>query len=445
MPASLGMVAPEEERVVFRAAGSGWPHGEVWFLSFVSLTGYVLANRFGSACMALCLGVWLLYIAAWPGRSFRWIGLVRLPYLLPLFAIASTLWSIEPAQSFKLGVEFLVFTALAVVSARAQSRRSWLSSFMCALLVGVVLSALFRTTVAVGTTGEIAMIGVFGSKNNLAHFVCLSMMSSVAVLADRGQPRVLRALAVFGLVIDPALLIKAHSLGALFAGGVALAVLGAVLFTSALPRPRRGLVVSLIAIVGVCLVGWVMLALSQGFDLSSILVAAGKDPSLTGRTFLWSRAREFIAMKPLLGLGYQAFWVQGHVEAEALWRYAQIETRSGFHFHNLYYETAVELGYLGVAILGAFIAGTGLRVIWHGLKDPSPVAAFLCAVMVFYAMRFGVELDFLDPFSTGSFLLPVVWIYAGMPDRAARVVPVGLGGETAAPVLGASALPAYWV
>ena len=158
-----------------------------------------------------------------------------------------------------------------------------------------------------------------------------------------------------------------------------------------------------------------VLALTQGFDLSSVLVAAGKDPSLTGRTFLWSRASEFIAVKPLLGLGYQAFWVQGHVEAEALWRYAQIETRAGFHFHNLYYETAVELGNLGAFILAVFLVGSSVRALYAGLTRPGPVTAFLCALVVFFAMRVGVELDFLDPFSTGSFLLPTIWLYADRP------------------------------
>ncbi len=417
---AFGTVGSEGNGLAFRPA-TAWPHGQVWFVSVVSLTGYVLATRFGSAAMGLCLGAWLLYIAAWPKRCFEWIGQHRLLYLLPLFAVMSVLWSSEPSLSFKLGIEFLLFTAISVVAARAQSRRSMISSLMCALLVGVVLSALLRTTAPIGTTGEIALIGVFGSKNNLANFVCLSMMSSLSVLADSNQPRVLRALATLGLLLDPVMLIKAHSLGALFAGGAALAASLSIIALSRLPARRRGVVVSLTAIIGVCLICVLLLALSQGFDLSSVLVAAGKDPSLTGRTFLWSRAREFIDMKPLLGLGYQAFWVQGHVEAEALWRYAQIESRSGFHFHNLYYETAVELGNLGFTILVFFLAGAGLRAVNHGLRSPSPVAAFICAVMVFYAMRVGVELDFLDPFSTGSFLLPVIWIYAG-----------GWGGEAGA-------------
>ena len=116
-------------------------------------------------------------------------------------------------------------------------------------------------------------------------------------------------------------------------------------------------------------------------------------------------------MRPLLGLGYQSFWVQGHVEAEGLWRYAQIESRAGFHFHNLYYETAVELGELGVAVMAAMLLGAGFVAVRLALRSPGPEAAFLCALVIFYAIRVFVELDFLDPFSPGSFLLPVIWVY----------------------------------
>ena len=382
----------------------------VWWLSFVSLTGFVLETRYGTLAMALCIGTWAAYVAAWPGRCLVWLEGYRLPWLLPLFAMLSTLWSIEPAISIKLGTEFLVFTAVAIVSARAQTARSLISSLMCALLVGVVLSAVTRTTAAVGTTGEIALVGVFGSKNNLANFVCLSMISSVSVSTDRQQRRSLRFLALLGLALDPIMLVKARSLGALLAGGGAIVTALAVAFLWHVPARQRRLVIPLAAILAAGTGGCFLLALQQGFDLSSVLAAAGKDTSLTGRTFLWSRARDYIGMRPLLGVGYQAFWVQGHVEAEGLWRFAQIESRTGFHFHNLYYETAVELGQLGVAIMSVSLVAAAALSFHRCLVQPGASTAFLGALTVFYAIRVGVELDFLDPFSPGSLLLPIVWV-----------------------------------
>ncbi|MGI4944111.1 MAG: O-antigen ligase family protein, partial [Janthinobacterium lividum] len=158
--------------------------------------------------------------------------------------------------------------------------------------------------------------------------------------------------------------------------------------------------------------GFAAMALSGHGNLSEVLVAAGKDPSLTGRTYLWERAAQYIAERPVFGLGYQAFWVQGHVEAEGLWRYAQIDTRAGFHFHNVYYETAVELGLVGVVLLGlSIVLWFGAIILWS-LRRPGPQSGFFAGLMVFYALRLFVELDFLGPFSPGSFLLPLGWVYA---------------------------------
>ncbi len=418
LQASLGL--PGEPAPFTLSRASARPADPVWWLSFVSLTGFVLETRYGTLAMAICIGSWAAYVAAWPGRCLVWLESYRLPWLLPLFAMLSTVWSIEPAISLKLGTEFLVFTTVAVVSARAQDPRSLISSLMCALLVGVVLSAVTRTTAPVGTTGEIALIGVFGSKNNLANFVCLSMISSVSVLTDRKQPRLLRLLALLGLALDPIMLVKAHSLGALLAGGGAIVTACSVAASSRVPARQRNLLVPLAAILAAGVGGFLLLALQQGFDLSSILAAAGKDTSLTGRTFLWSRARDYIGMRPLLGVGYQAFWVQGHVEAEGLWRFAQIESRAGFHFHNLYYETAVELGGAGAAIMAFCLLAAATVSLRACLVRPDSDTAFLGALIVFYAIRVGVELDFLDPFSPGSLLLPVIWVYAGGEVPARR-------------------------
>lgn len=398
--------------IVLTQSHPAGPQDGIWWISFFSLSGFVLSTQYGTPSMAICLGTWLIYIAAWPRRCMRWMKSYRLPWFLPALSAISCFWSIEPAISAKLGIEFLIFTAAAIVAARAQTPGSLISSFMCALLVGVVLSAVTRSEAAVGMTGEVALIGVFGSKNNLANFICLSMISSMSVLTDPRQPSVLRALALSGLALDPVMLIKAHSLGALFAGGGAMATALGIVILSRLSRRQRNLMVPLLAIFGLGLGFILLVALQQGFELSSVLAAAGKDTSLTGRTFLWSRARQYIAMRPLLGVGYQAFWVQGHVEAEALWRFGQIQSRAGFHFHNLYYETAVELGDFGVTIMAFTLFTVAGSALWRSLTMPGSSTAFLCSLIVFYVIRVGVELDFLAPFSPGSLLLPIVWVYA---------------------------------
>lgn len=392
-----------------------------WLASVVSLTAYFLSTAYGTAAMALCVGIWVVYALAWPGRVLEWLRDGNIVWGLPIFAIASATWSSEPQISLKLGAEFLLFTGVGLIMARTQTPRNFLTSFMVTVMLCVAASLAFGSKADVGVDGQTAIIGLFGSKNNFAYVICLMMMSSLAVLFDRRQPLQLRVLAIFGLLSAPALLVETVSLGALLAGGAGCTAIGAVLLLSSIPGRLRPLFMTLamIFLIGLGIV--LAIAASDGFDFSALLDSLGKDTSLTGRTFLWDRARAFISENPLFGLGYQAFWVQGHVEAEGLWRYALIESRMGFHFHNLYYAIAVELGLIGVAIFTVEILITFTAVFFAALAKPNATNAFFAGLFIFYISRMGVELDFLAPFSSGSFLMPMGWIIARRSLREMEV------------------------
>ena len=51
----------------------------------------------------------------------------------------------------------------------------------------------------------------------------------------------------------------------------------------------------------------------------------------------------------MLGRGYYAFWRQGNLDAEGLWRYFGIDSRGGFTFHNTLVDILVTLGWIGAS------------------------------------------------------------------------------------------------
>jgi exopolysaccharide production protein ExoQ len=176
-----------------------------------------------------------------------------------------------------------------------------------------------------------------------------------------------------------------------------------------------GLVVT--AIAGVATVA--PIALESKDDLLS---AVGKSGDLTGRGLLWQRAAVLSEQRPVFGVGYGAFWVQGNPEAEALWRAEHIPGRGGFHFHSFYYETLVELGYMGLAIGVTVLGLTGVAALMLGLRRPGPETGFFCAIMLFLFLRSFVELDLVGGFDLNVLMLPIVWTYAGSAlQRVARV------------------------
>jgi exopolysaccharide production protein ExoQ len=187
-----------------------------------------------------------------------------------------------------------------------------------------------------------------------------------------------------------------------------------------------GLAAGLIAVCGVWLacatpryvrVGLIVLLTVSGAilavafqSIASSILAIGlslfdKDPTLTGRTYLWYRAKDLIAQKPGLGRGYSAFWQQGNSDAEGLWQYAGITGRSGFNFHNAAIAVEVELGYAGLAIflLIAIVALYGLMK--HMVVRPTLALSFWVGMVSYFLVRAPFEAFGTEPFYYSTALL----------------------------------------
>jgi exopolysaccharide production protein ExoQ len=137
-----------------------------------------------------------------------------------------------------------------------------------------------------------------------------------------------------------------------------------------------------------------------------LLAAFGKDATLTGRTYLWQQGIEAAGRAPFVGIGYQAFWVQGFAEAERLWADFFIGTRSGFHFHNTFIATAVETGLVGCLLLTMVLLvtlGGHLGRLLSATRDGEALVLFTVAALL--TVRTFVEIDILNPYHVGSFLL----------------------------------------
>jgi O-antigen ligase len=90
--------------------------------------------------------------------------------------------------------------------------------------------------------------------------------------------------------------------------------------------------------------------------LSTILDILGEDLTLTGRTDLW---KDLLSepINPLLGTGYQTFWLGER--AELLWEKYYFHPNQA---HNGYIETYLNGGFLGVASLLALLGSAGGRI-----------------------------------------------------------------------------------
>jgi exopolysaccharide production protein ExoQ len=89
---------------------------------------------------------------------------------------------------------------------------------------------------------------------------------------------------------------------------------------------------------------------------SAVLEASGRDASLTGRTGIWQTVLNE-PINPVFGTGYTAFWLGERLER--IW--ALYPRTRLLQAHNGYIEVYLNLGVVGLALLGG--------VLWTGLRN----------------------------------------------------------------------------
>jgi exopolysaccharide production protein ExoQ len=195
-------------------------------------------------------------------------------------------------------------------------------------------------------------------------------------------------------------------------------VLFAAAFIGRIPRSFRTitLIFCSLFVLGIGFIG-------AAYDVHEIVLKHfGKNTTLTGRTYLWGEAMKEGMKAPLFGHGYSAFWVEGQPKAEYLWMKFGVRARIGFHFHNVYFETFVELGMFGVAIIAYLMLANcwrSTRMILH--NGISVEYMYALGVSILFFIRAMVEVDILGTFSIGPFLFYSVIPRLAVLKRAKHV------------------------
>jgi exopolysaccharide production protein ExoQ len=401
---SIGHRAPIARRSLARSLP-----GIDWWLCFVALASLeflqysqTLAAYTFTAASALCA-------IKEPGRTLE--GAIRGGLLWTFVALwlVSTLWSPVPDLSLRSALQVILTVGAALVMVRALPAASFLTALMCALLVATAASLADPRQQL--NYGGLAMVGIFGSKNQFGLSQALLLMVSAWVFMDARKSWMVRATAVMGMLLGSALLVAARSLDstAVAIGALACSYCAFRLNRFA-PRWRALILIGLISLI--MIVSVFLLIFGEELDLvRQGLHLFGKDTTLTGRTVLWDRAVMVMQENPFLGTGAQGFWVEGNPYAEELWARFQ-PGRSGYNFHNLWFESGVQFGYVGLALVFWIIAKTSLTVLRWAMRTLSVESCFFLAFVIFVDIRTFVESELLSQFSMLTVLLVAAWFYA---------------------------------
>lgn len=312
--------------------------------------------------LLLCFGsCWLL--AARHALARQLLVQVN-PWLVGILALAglSLGWSIDPALSlrrlFRMVVIVLCIGSL-VLSGWTHGRlltvlRRLLTSLLAASLVFGVLQPAYAIHRELSPELLGAWRGLASHKNafgGLSALACLLWLQAASGRKRQAAP------AIAGAAIAVLCLWLSRSSTAVLAAGVGgMFVLS---FARARGASRRKLgVATTVLVSSAVLAGLGSVKLLPGWSLLSapVALAAGKDTSLTGRTVIWEVVRDHIALRPLLGSGYGAYWQPDRrIASES----AAILSRLGGFYpgtaHNGYLDLTNDLGFGGLLLLLGFI------------------------------------------------------------------------------------------
>lgn len=321
-------------------------------------------------------------------------GLLRSSWpllLIPGFAIASTVWSDLPGTTARYGILYLLTAFSGIIMGGAFRPANVLIGMFSAFFVYGVLSFFSFRFVPWGGPGGLAFAGLAGSKNAAGDIAALTVLTAAAILALGISARKKRWVILPILLMPIAMfcLWASHATAALISCFLALFCMILWWASRAFPyQARVSILLAAVFVVGVALVT-INLWLPPLFDL--VLAESGKDAGLTGRVDLWRKADELIASKPWIGLGYNAFWVHGNLDAEALWRLLGIASRSGFNFHNTPREILVHLGVVGLIIFFAVALVGVTRLFAKTMGQPGPGLICQCGLVVFFLPKLPFE------------------------------------------------------
>ncbi|WP_375396510.1 O-antigen ligase family protein [uncultured Sphingomonas sp.] len=369
-------------------------------IALFSLTSVPLIGQLGVLLFIAMTGVMAAYR---PAFNVRQLVLFSPLLLLPLLAILSTIWSDAPETSMRAALE-MTLTVIAGILVCRNARAEWMILTLFTAILIYALKTIPYIPSALAT--KQALVAGMGSKNQVGLVGYMLFILSAAVLIDRRQLAPGRIIAMASIPFALLLAWLSQSGGTTSSIALSMIVFPPLAVLGAFKLPVR---IGLIAFT-------LLLVIISSFFLKEITEAVtdfrvnvlNKDATLTGRTYLWEFAARLSAERPYLGHGFGAFWRQGNVDAEGLWRWGGIANRSGFNFHNAFVEMRVDLGLVGMYLLIATCVAVAVLAIIRQIVRPSIPLACLVALMAVNYVRSYVEDGLFAPFS----LTTVIWFAA---------------------------------
>lgn len=343
---------------------------------YLSLGGLVKFGVISSLFWAFVYLGGLTWFLITPRRTIVLLAKYWPLLLLPAIALASAVWSEDPAKTVRTGIQFTFSTLLAIRIGTVLSPASALGCVFAATLLGFCLSLLALVAPPLQPafeSGNDAFIGIYVQKTVAGLALALFVMA----LCARGALNGYAGFALFVAVCIVPLLVLTKSVTAMV-----LLVCLSIIIVQDFTQHRGATLRFALFLFTVAFISMLLLILwIDQFDLPAFLLnMVGKSATLTGRTDIWKLGVELTQEYPFLGYGYAAFWGNPVFAEEWGFIHATVDPRLK-GFHNLYVTALASTGIAGLFFVVVVYYWTFFKALSWLIASGTAEAAFWLAVM----------------------------------------------------------------
>ena len=262
--------------------------------------------------------------------------LMALGVLAPL----SMVWSVQPVpQTFHRGVTFLAATVVSIYLGERYSLDELarvVTKALCLMMLTVIALSFVAPAYVIEYSDHLgAWKGLSIHKNYFGEYMAVAVILLLLV-----RFRHFDRLRYVFLVAATALLVLSRSAASL---GFCLLMVAAIpLWRWARLKRKQRLLVCVLTIPTML---WAMYFIAG--NVGGLIRLLGRDPTLTGRTRIWAMVWASLMKRPILGYGFDAFWLGLKGES------ARILGGLGWvipHSHNGFLDLGLNLGAVGFAV-----------------------------------------------------------------------------------------------
>jgi exopolysaccharide production protein ExoQ len=340
------------------------------------------------------------------------------------FAGASILWAFRPELSFiRFTQQVMILTSIVLPALLAVRTADMMRALFLCFVFASILNVFFvlGRTPSAANNENFGYAGLFADKNSMGQSAAIACLLALHEMLYPGRRR---ALSIIVVVIATILLFLSNSKTSL-----ALAFCAPFLAGLTLIIGRKMRISSATVLLSI-LFCYALLSSVSGFNMSRISYMLYSNPDFSGRTYLWDFVQYEIARRPLLGWGYQSFWLVGPDGPSVVDSSGWIKVMP--HAHNGYLDVRLETGLIGFALFASFIIATLYAI--GRMADFNPARAWIAlSLALFVIFDSFLETIWMRGFSVLWVVFVIVAAEAGRYSRSFLPTMAAYGSRTPRP------------